>query len=212
MTLPAHESLTLPGGTVVTFEPMRPSDGYRLTRFHRTLSADTTYLRFFSFHPELSEPELYRFTHVDHVDREAVVAVVDGEIVGVARFDRLGSGTDAEVAFVVADHWQGRGLGTALFHVLARQARAGGVERFVAETLPHNRRMLAVFHHCGLPVAEAFDSGIVRLTIDLQAHSASEGGRKGPSAPASRPERPVRDIGAMAESDDWTVNREGAHP
>ena len=128
---------------------MRPADATRLVRFHHTLSRETTYLRFFSFHPELSTDELYRFTHVDHRDREAVVAVADREIVGVARFDRVDDSTDAEVAFVVADSWQGRGLGTRLFEHLARRARDVGIDRFVADTLAHNRPMLAVFHHAG---------------------------------------------------------------
>jgi GNAT superfamily N-acetyltransferase len=155
-------------GTVVEIVAMRPEDAERLVRFHHTLSPKTTYRRFFSFHPELSQDELHRFTHVDHRDREAVVAVVAGEIVGVARFDRLpNGGADAEVAFVVADSWQGRGLGSLLFEHLARRAREVGVARFVADTLPQNRPMLAVFHHAGLPVSERFKDGAVHLVIDL---------------------------------------------
>ena len=59
--------------------------------------------RYFSAHPRLSEFELERFTTVDHHDREALVAVVDGEIIGVARYERTMAPTDAEVAFVIAD-------------------------------------------------------------------------------------------------------------
>jgi GNAT superfamily N-acetyltransferase len=162
-----RDTVLLHDGTAVDLVAMRPADAQRLVRFHRTLSSDTTYLRFFSVHPELSSDELYRFTHVDHRDREAVVAVVAGEIVGVARFDRLDAGTDAEVAFVIADSWQGRGLGTILFDHLARRARGVGVERFVAQALSHNGRMLAVFHHAGLPVTQRRDAEIIHLTIDL---------------------------------------------
>jgi len=159
--------VVLRDGTTVELVPMSPEDAGRLVRFHHTLSADTTYLRFFSVHPELNDRELYRFTHVDHRDREAFVAVVDGEIVAVARFDRLGDGSDAEVAFVVADSWQSRGLGRVMFDQLADRARQLGVRRFAAETLFHNRPMLAVFKHSGLPVTEKVDDGVVHVTIDL---------------------------------------------
>ena len=143
-------------GTTVDIEPMRASDVDRLDQFHHTLSGETIRLRFFGVHPDLSDQELHRFTHVDHVDREALVAVHEGEIVGVARFDRLSDGGDeAEVAFVVADAWQGRGLGTVLFERLAARARQLGVRRFVADTLFHNRRMLAVFRATGLRARRA---------------------------------------------------------
>lgn len=109
-------------------------------------------------------------THVDHREREALVAIVDDEIVGVARFDTIAS-ADAEVAFVVADSWQGRGLGRSLFRSLARRAAELGVERFVVYRLPHNRRLLNLFHGCGLPVTSRFDGEVVRVAIDLRAHA-----------------------------------------
>ena len=162
------DGVVLRDGTAVEFVVMRPEDAERLLRFHETLSSETTYLRYFSFHPELRPQELYRFTHVDHRDREAVVAVVAGEIVGVARFDRLETPAEAEVAFVVADSWQGRGLGTLLFERLAQRARRLGIERFIAQTLAHNTRMLSVFHHTGLPVTHRRDAEIIHLVIDLE--------------------------------------------
>jgi RimJ/RimL family protein N-acetyltransferase len=165
---------TLHDGSQVDLYPMCPRDAARLLRFHHALSPETTYLRFFSFHPELSRAELHRFTHVDHVDREAIVAVASGEIVAVARFDRESDRVDAEIAFVVADSWQGRGLGTVLLHHLATRARALGVRRFVAETLPHNAPMLAVFHHSGLPYEQRFAGGVVHVTLDLASVGAQD--------------------------------------
>jgi GNAT superfamily N-acetyltransferase len=155
-------------GTVVMIEPMHRTDAARLDSFHHTLSPETTRLRFFHLHPELSEREIERFTHVDHEDREALVAVHDDRIIGVARFDRMGDGSnDAEVAFVVADAWQGRGLGTVLFRRLAARAVEQGVRRLIAETLFRNRRMLAVFRHAGLPCTETLEGDVVRVVLDL---------------------------------------------
>jgi GNAT superfamily N-acetyltransferase len=145
---------TLPDGSTVELTAMHHDDGDRLVRFHSRLSPQTTHRRFFSIHPELSPEEVHRFTHVDHVDREAIIAVVDGEILGVARFDRLKTGNDTDAAFVVDVAWQHRGLGTALFAHLVERARELGVTRFVAQTLPENRPMLTVFRHAGLPITE----------------------------------------------------------
>ena len=146
---------------------MAPSDRARLERFHRSLSDDTTRLRYFAVHRFLTEAELERFTNVDHRDREAFVALVDDEIVGVARFDRMGPGADAEVAFVVADAWQGRGVGTALMARLEARAHAVGVERFVANTMPGNTRMLALLHEGHHPVRVSWDRGIARAVVEL---------------------------------------------
>ena len=159
--------VVLRDGSVVTLVPMAPEDAGRLVRFHTALSPETVYRRFFSFHPELSPDELYRFTHVDHRDREAIVATDGTEIVAVARFDRDPDTASAEVAFVVADSWQRRGLGSVLFRALADRARAVGIRRFVAETLSTNHAMLAVFQHGGVPCRASNAGGVVRLVMDL---------------------------------------------
>ena len=158
---------TLRDGTVVQIEPMHRTDAPRLESFHHTLSPETTRLRFFHLHPHLSEKEVERFTHVDHEDREALVAVHDGEIIAVARFDRMDDRSEAEVAFVVADAWQGRGLGSLLLRRLALRAVEVGVRRFVADALFGNRRMLAVFRHSGLPYVETLEGGVVHVVLDV---------------------------------------------
>lgn len=166
---PAVEvSVTLRDGSELTIRPMHRTDAGRLVRFHHTLSPETTRLRFFTFHPELRPDELDRFTHVDHNDREAIVATVDDEIVGVGRWDRADDASLAEVAFVVTDAWQGRGLGSALLRSLVEQAPQRGIDRFLAVTLTDNRRMLAVFHRAGKPVTSRFVDGQVELTMDLR--------------------------------------------
>ena len=154
-------------GRTVDLRQMESDDADRLVRFHHTLSTGSTALRFFAVHPELSADELHRFTHVDHHDREAIVAIADDDIVGVARFDRLNDGTDAEVAFVVTDRWQGRGLGKAMFRALADRAREVHVTRFVADTLPHNTPMLRVFHNSGLPTTTERKGDVIRVVIPL---------------------------------------------
>ena len=151
-------------------EPMEPALAAALVRFHESLSPATTRSRFFVAHPHLTIEEVTRFTEVDHDEREALV-VLDGdrELVAVARFDRLAPGSAvAEVAFVVADAWQHRGIGAAVFGALVERATELGVRRFVADTLAGNRAMRTVFRHAGYPLTEVVADGVVQVTIELE--------------------------------------------
>jgi RimJ/RimL family protein N-acetyltransferase len=154
-------------GTVVQVRPIEPKDAARLVRFHDALSPESVRLRFFTVHPHLSEGETVRFTTVDHHDREALVALVDDDIIGVGRYERLQGTDEAEVAFVVGDSWQGRGVGSTLLQGLAERARTQGICRFVAQTLAHNHPMLAVFAHSGFPMKRSTSGGVVDVSMTL---------------------------------------------
>jgi RimJ/RimL family protein N-acetyltransferase len=129
-------------GRMCHLRPIRPEDQQALAAFHESLSPETVYFRFFAPYPRLTERDLLRFTNVDYTDRVALVAQIAGEIIGVGRYDRIDR-VEAEIAFVVSDEHQGRGLGSILLEHLAVAARERGITRFVAEVLPSNRRMLA---------------------------------------------------------------------
>ena len=139
----------LRNGAEVSIRPISHSDADGLVRFHESLSADSQRSRFFAIHPHLSVKEVERFTNVDHRDRQAFVAVVGSDIVGVGRYDRFRD-SDAEVAFVTRDDHQGLGVATLLFQELATAAGEAGITRFIAETLPENRKMLDLFTRTGL--------------------------------------------------------------
>lgn len=165
------------GGTA-HLRPITPDDAEALQRFHVAQSPESVYLRFFSAMPRLSDRDLRRFTEVDHTDRVALVATIGDDIVGIGRYDRLdaeegpgpGGATGrraAEVAFNIADAHQGRGLGSVLLEHLAAAARERGVDRFVAEVLPQNRKMTSVFTDAGYEVTHAYDDGVVSLGFDI---------------------------------------------
>ncbi|MGH3149021.1 MAG: GNAT family N-acetyltransferase [Rubrobacter sp.] len=107
-------------------------------------SAETIYRRFLSPYRAVPERMLALMLEGDHHDKESLVAVADGEIVGHAMYARLGNGTEAEMAIVVEDGWQSRGVGKSLLRELAEDARSRGVETFVGMVLPENRRMLGL--------------------------------------------------------------------
>lgn len=159
-------------GTAVHVRPIRPEDEEALVAFHSRLSSHTIYRRFFSPRPVLPPKDVHRFTNVDYRDRMALIAVINGEMAGVARYDRQpgaeGAAADeAEVAFVIEDKHQGRGLGSLLLEHLAAAARERGLRYFVAETLAENRSMLGVFRDAGFVAERKFEDGLVHLRFPI---------------------------------------------
>jgi RimJ/RimL family protein N-acetyltransferase len=163
-----ESAVTLLDGSVVQIRPIRPDDAPSLIAFHDGLSEDTVRLRFFAAHPHLQSAEVERFTRVDNHDRVALVGLIDGALVAVGRYERLPETTSAEVAFVVADEYQGRGLGTVLLERLAAAARSCGLDCFVADVLPENHRMLEVFRNAGFPEKVTYDGGLARVTFSIK--------------------------------------------
>ncbi len=157
----------LPDGGTARIRPVTPADDHEIAALHERLSPETIYLRFLSELPRLSAALLARFTNVDYVDRLALVAEVGTDVVALARYDRIRSSAQAEVAIVVEDAHQGRGIGTALLERLAEAARETGMTGLVAETLPSNSRVLSVLLNAGFESHRGLDDGMVRLTLDL---------------------------------------------
>ena len=163
----ASETIRLHDGTVAAVRPIEPFDAAALTRFHESLTDETTRRRFLMWHPHLTAAELARFTNVDHRYREALVLVVLDEIIAVGRYEGRVGESDAEVAFVVRDRWQAQGAATALLAALVPRAVRAGMSRFVACTLAENKPMREVFRHSGLPMTTTCTEGIVTVTLFL---------------------------------------------
>jgi GNAT superfamily N-acetyltransferase len=129
----------------IATRPVQPDDGERFRRLWPRLSRETIYRRFHAPVRRIPAETVRRLVEVDHDLREAVVAVVGGEVVGVARYDRSPSDpATAEFAIVVEDAWQGFGLGRQLLGELAALAAARGVEVFTATVQPDNDRVLGL--------------------------------------------------------------------
>jgi acyl-CoA synthetase (NDP forming)/GNAT superfamily N-acetyltransferase len=170
--------VVLRDGATAHLRPIRPDDAEAIRDLHGRLSAETIYYRFFTPLSTLSPALLERFVTVDYWDRMALVAELHDQIIAVARYERLasssGGGDDAEVAFLVDDAHQGRGLGTVLLDHLAATARRAGISRFVADTLPGNARMLRVFSQAGFGAMRTFSDGVVRVVFPIEATETSE--------------------------------------
>lgn len=169
------QDVALHDGTVVHLRDIDPGDGPALVAFHAALSPESQARRFFGAHPRLSVAEVERFTHVDGVDRVALVAECRGELAAVARYDRVPGSDQAEVAFVVADPLQGLGLGTVLIEHLVAAARRHGVRTVIADTLADNHAMLALIRHAGPSRRYQRAGGVIRAEVDLAPAEPKDG-------------------------------------
>lgn len=176
-TFPQHwaADVLASDGRAVRLRPMTPADSDKLVEFHSTLSERTRYLRYFGPYPTMSAKDLAHFTTVNYTSRVALLMELGDEMIAVGSYEGLaevGDGKSAEVAFVVADHHQGRGLGPILLEHLAGAAAENGLERFVAEVLAENRHMVSVFREAGYQVKRSYDGGIVHLEFDIDPTEA----------------------------------------
>ena len=153
-------------GRTAHIRPMQPEDRELLVDFYGRVSDQSKYYRFFSPMPELSDRDLDRFTQVDHRDRVALILLVAGQMIAVGRYDTIRPGY-AEVAFLVEDKHQGRGIGQLLLEHLAQAGRERGVEEFVAEVLPDNQAMIHTFRDAGYQVKSAFEDGVMELVFRI---------------------------------------------
>ncbi|GAW52173.1 MULTISPECIES: bifunctional GNAT family N-acetyltransferase/acetate--CoA ligase family protein [unclassified Nocardioides] len=153
-------------GRTAHIRPIRPEDRDVFVEFYARVSDESKYYRFFSPMPRLSDRDLDRFTNVDHVNRVALVLTLQGRIIAVGRYDVIEPG-EAEVAFLVEDQHQGRGIAQLLLEHLAQAARERGVERFVAEVLPDNTRMIQIFREAGYRVVSEYEEGVLQLEFPI---------------------------------------------
>ncbi|MEV6792265.1 GNAT family N-acetyltransferase [Streptomyces sp. NPDC051320] len=171
---PAHweADVVLRDGGTARIRPITTEDAERLVSFYEQVSPESKYYRFFAPYPRLSAKDVHRFTHHDYVDRVGLAATVGGEFIATVRYDRIGEG-EAEVAFLVQDAHQGRGVASALLEHIAAVAREREVSRFIAEVLPANNKMIKVFTDAGYEQKRSFEDGSVHLTFDLEPTEAS---------------------------------------
>ena len=167
-----HERVGQPRGqrteTQVSIRVASSRDRESLGRMFSRVSTKTIYLRFHIPYPDVQELMLAFMLDADEHDKQSLVAVAEGEIVGHAMYVRLGDGGEAEMAIIVEDGWQSKGVGKLLLRKLAEKARSRGVETFVGTALMENRRMLgligAVFTEC----RRAFADGVYHFRAPLR--------------------------------------------
>jgi acyl-CoA synthetase (NDP forming)/RimJ/RimL family protein N-acetyltransferase len=165
----------LADGTTVEIRPATPGDQTMVRELHEAMSPDNAYLRFFSLSKLSAGREAERVCRPPAPDHEALLALAGGELVGVATYEADGADGAAEVAFAVADHMHGRGVGTLLLEHLVSAACRRGVHTFIGPVLAENTPMRKVFSDAGLSVRGQMREGVVEFTCTLPHGDADPG-------------------------------------
>ena len=171
--LERHE--TLRDGSEIFFRPVKPKDEPALAEMLYSLSGESVRTRFFTHTIAFPHRDVQALTNIDYEKNLAIVGTVPGpqgeeELVAIGQYFLDPRTMSAEVAFIVQDEWQRKGMGSLLMANLARSARQHGIKRFDAKVLPENKAMLSVFQNSGFPVTTEFDGETYTVVIDLTAH------------------------------------------
>ena len=171
-----EHDVRLRDGSHVHIRPIRPDDAPRLQELYDRLSRDTAYQRFFTVMKCLPPDWARMLASVDYQRRLALIVEHDGtrgvELIGVGRYEPTDEPDTVEVAFVVQDGWQSRGLGTILFRELLDAASARGVRRFRAYVLSDNRRMLGLITRLADVRERKTEQGVTELLFTRRTEPA----------------------------------------
>ena len=162
---------TLHDGTEIFFRPVKPTDEPALAQMLYSLSAESVRNRYMTSNMSFPHEHVQRLTNIDYRQDVSIVGVVPDpagdQIVAFAQYFLEPDTASAEVAFLVQDEWQQKGMGTLLLEYLTQVARQRGVRQFHAQVLPGNKPMLAVFHNSGYNVNTYFDGQVYNIAYDL---------------------------------------------
>ena len=164
----------LTDGTTVEIRPARPDDFEAVRDMHARMSPENLYMRFFGISRVAAEQEARRVCREPAPDRAALLAILDGRLVGCISYQLTGDAS-AEVAMAVADDMHNRGIGTLLLEHVISLARGQGVRVFVAETLAENAPMLNVFAHAGLRPHRTLADGVYDFSFPLPGGEGDAG-------------------------------------
>jgi GNAT superfamily N-acetyltransferase len=172
---------TLKDGTAITIRAIRKDDKKSILDAFRALDREAVYRRFFGPKEDLTDAELEQVTDVDFSQVVALVATVsqgDGKeiVIGDGRYaaDKGEEPARAELAFLIAEPYRGRGIASLLLRHLARIAQNAGLLAFEADLLAYNAPMLAVLQHSGLPICRRREGNIVHVTLSLRSAQGPE--------------------------------------
>ena len=165
-----HKPISLPDGSTLSVRPITTGDRAALADAFARMSEQSRYKRFMGPKPKLSERELRYFTEVDHRTHEALVAIdpATGAIAGEARWAIGDDPSTGDVAVMVVDEWQRRGLGPALLCRLVAAARGAGLARLTADSIATNRPARSIVNAVGFQL-RSVHAGAAEFELPLAA-------------------------------------------
>jgi GNAT superfamily N-acetyltransferase/acyl CoA:acetate/3-ketoacid CoA transferase beta subunit len=164
-------SYVLDDGTQINFRPIHPTDEPRMRELFYALSQETIYYRFMSRMKHIPRKEIQDFVFINHRTDIAIVGTIPQaygeEIIAIGRYYLDEKTNHAEVAFVVHDRWQSRGIGTFLLNHLTTIAKRNGISGFTAEVLRANRPMQRVFEKCRHRITSTPAQDVISYRIEF---------------------------------------------
>jgi acyl-CoA hydrolase len=164
---------TLNDGTEIFFRPVKPTDEPALSEMLYSLSETSVHTRYMMRTARFPRKDIQQWTNIDYYQNLAIVGTVPGadasdeEIVAIAQYFLDPKTQAAEVAFLVQDEWQNKGMGTFLLNYLTKIAKQRGVKELYAKVLPANKGMLTVFYNSGSKVNTEFDGEVYSISYKL---------------------------------------------
>jgi acyl-CoA hydrolase/GNAT superfamily N-acetyltransferase len=163
------ETHTFKGGLKVRFRAIKPSDEEEMRKLFYRFSDTAVYYRYFSPIRTMPHRKMQEYVNVDYQRIMSIVGTIDQSgterIIAEGRYVRHHNRPLADVAFVVDENCQGRGIASFLFEMLIRVAREQGIKGFTADVIADNKAMLKVFEKAPFPIRAVVESGIYNLTI-----------------------------------------------
>jgi acetyltransferase len=163
-------------GTQVTIRPIRPEDEPAMVKFHETLSERSVYLRYFHLMNLEQRTQHERLSHICFIDYDREMALVaerrnpetgECEILGVGRMTKVHGTSDAEVAVLISDRWQGGGLGREFLSRLMIVGSDEKLTKLTADILPDNRDVMRICEKLGFTLQHSLDDQLVRAEFKL---------------------------------------------
>lgn len=165
-------SYVLDDGTQISFRPIHLTDMEPVKDLYYSLSQDSVYLRFMSRMKRISQRQVQDFVLIDHRNEVTIVGTLPEahgeEIIAMGGYYLNPKTNRAEVAFLVRDDWQGRGIGTFLLKHLTTIARRNGIAGFTAETLRENKAMQVVFQRSDCEVKSSLSGGVYSFELEFE--------------------------------------------
>ncbi len=166
-----NTTMLLEDGTQINFRPVHLTDEPRMRDILYALSQETLYYRFMTHSQRFGHKQIQNFVYLDHRKDAAIVGTLPEahgeEIIAIGRYYLDEKTNRAEVAFIVRDEWQNKRIGSFLFKHLVTIAKKNGIAGFSAEVLRENKRMQAIFLHCGFTVKSSLEEDVYSFQIDF---------------------------------------------
>ncbi|NVM01984.1 MAG: GNAT family N-acetyltransferase [Candidatus Helarchaeota archaeon] len=164
--------IKLRDGIKIFFRPIKPSDADIWVELYNSLSKNTKYLRFFSNMPKPTQKMIEKYTKIDYINNFAIIAIYNengiDKMIGVVRYGLNPPGSDsAELAVVVADKWQGKGLGTKMLLYMLRVMQKRGVKKVKGDVFLQNDKMMQLMGESGFDFIKEDAYGIRHFEFNL---------------------------------------------